>query len=140
MIVKGGEPLYVMSVEHHKTSLEGFAKVVIDPVDHGRIIQYIEAIRPLQDFSKESPYVFILTGCHQIASLSSKSKKVGAKYGLSLPSVSRVRKIGATSVALQLGDSAQARHKWSHAKCRSLQTQRHSITSLSVWNNEGVES
>ena len=43
VIVKGGEPLYVMSVEHHKTSLEGFAKVVIDPVDHGMIIQYIEA-------------------------------------------------------------------------------------------------
>ena len=39
---------------------------------------------------------------------SSRIKKLGTKYGLSLPSASRVRKIGATSVALHLGNSTQA--------------------------------
>ena len=43
-----------------------------------------------------------------ITNLLSRIQSVGTKYGLNLPSASRVRKIGATSVALNLGDSAQA--------------------------------
>ena len=50
----------------------------------------------------------ILTDAHPTSNLSSKLKSLGAKYGLNLLSASRIRKIGATSVALNLGDSAKA--------------------------------
>ena len=64
-------------------------------------------VRTLQDPLGKSPYLFVLCGARQILNLSSCIKTVGAKYGLTLPSASRVRKIGATQVALQLGDSAK---------------------------------
>ena len=60
----------------------------------------------LQDPQSTSPNLFVLCGARSITNLSSHIETVGAKYRLCVPSASRVRKIGATSVALHLGDSA----------------------------------
>ena len=103
---KGG--IYIMSVENHKTAVEGVAKVVLDGVDHGRVIQYLETVRRRQVGDKEVENLFVLSGGRPIVNLSSKIKAIGLRYGLSLPSATRVRKIGATSVALNLGKSASA--------------------------------
>ena len=97
-----------MSVENHKTAVEGVAKVVLDGVDHGRVIQYLETVRRRQVGDKEVENLFVLSGGRPIVNLSSKIKAIGSRYGLSLPSATRVRKIGATSVALNLGKSASA--------------------------------
>lgn len=103
-----GKPLVVMSVERHKTSMEGFAKLVLEPLDHARLGQYIHLVRPLQDTQGKSNHLFLLSGSRPITKLSTKLKSLGVKYGLSLPTASRVRKIGATAVALNLGDSTKA--------------------------------
>ena len=50
----------------------------------------------------------MLSGGRPINKLSSRLKAVGRQYGLDLPNASRVRKIGATSVALNL-DEKEAR-------------------------------
>ena len=49
-----------------------------------------------------------LSGGRVLTNLSTRIKKLGEKYKLSLPSASRVRKIGATSVAMNIGDSSTA--------------------------------
>lgn len=96
VIVQNGKTRYVMSVQNHKTSQEGYAKVILDPLDHARICQYVNQIWPLQDRQNASVYLFILSGAHPLTELSSKLKTLGGKYGLNLPSASYVRKIGAT--------------------------------------------
>ena len=45
VVVEDGRPSYVMSAVNHKTSLDGAAKVVLEGVDHARIIQYKSTIR-----------------------------------------------------------------------------------------------
>ena len=108
VVVEDGRLSYVMSVVNHKTSLDGVAKVVLEGVDHARIIQYKSTIRILQDTGKSSPLLLVLCGGHPLTNLSSRVKALGKKFGLLLPSASRVRKIGATSVALSMGNSAEA--------------------------------
>ena len=105
--MKGGT-LYIMSVEHHKTATQGVAKVVLDAVDHGRVLHYIHTIRMVQVGKTDSKKLFVLTSGRQLGNLSSKLKSIGGKYGLSLPSATRVRKIGATTVALTLGQLPNA--------------------------------
>ena len=102
-VTKNGS-LYIMSVEHHKTALEGVAKVVMDAVDHGRVVLYVDTIRNVQVDKTDTNNLFILTGGRPLGNLSSKIKSIGNR----LPSVTRVRKIGATSVALTLGQSPTA--------------------------------
>ena len=34
--------VYIMSVGDHKISMEGVAKVILDPADQAHIVQYIE--------------------------------------------------------------------------------------------------
>ena len=97
-VMKGGT-LYIMSVEHHKTATEG---LVLDAVDHGRVLHYIDTIRMVQVGKTDSKKLFVLTGGRPLGNLSSKLKLIGGKYRLSLPSATRVRKIGATTVALTL--------------------------------------
>ena len=53
--------LNVMSVEHRKTAMEGF-EIVLEPVDHARVTQYIGTICRLQDVKNESQNLFLLTG------------------------------------------------------------------------------
>lgn len=71
-------------------------------------MQYITTVRLLQDTLGKSPNLFVLSGAHPVKKLSSQIQRVGLKYGLNLPSATKVRKIGATSVALKLGESAEA--------------------------------
>ena len=108
VVREGREVLYIMSVENHKTALEGVAKVILQPVDQARVVQYIDTVRQVQDVKSVTQNLFILTGGRAIRNMSTKLKKLGKRFGLSLPSACRVRKIGATCVAANLGDSAQA--------------------------------
>lgn len=107
-IVQDVKTRYVMSVQQHKTSQEGYAKLVLEPLDHARICQYVHQIRPLQDPEGISTNLFIVSGGRPLSKLSSRLKALGGKYTLNLPSASRVRKIGATSVAMNLGNTAKA--------------------------------
>lgn len=36
VVFHGGKPNYILYVEHHRTALEGFAIVVLEPIDHAR--------------------------------------------------------------------------------------------------------
>ena len=74
--------------------------MVMDKIDQARTALYI---RNLQNTS-DSPLLFLLSGGRPISKLSSRLKSVGLRYNLDLPNASRVRKIGATSVALNLDD------------------------------------
>ena len=97
------EPLFVMKVHKHKTATEDPARVVMDKIDQARTALYIETVHNLQNTS-DSPLLFVLSGGRPISKLSSRLKSVGRRYNLDLPNASRVRKIGATSVALNLDD------------------------------------
>ena len=105
---EGKETFFVMGVVNHKTAMEGVAKVTLDPIDQARVCLYQETVRDVQDVTGDSPLLFLLTGSRAVSNLSSRVKRVGERYGLVLPSASRVRKIGATCVATALGDSAKA--------------------------------
>ena len=102
-VTKNGS-LYIMSVEHHKTALEGVAKVVMEAVDHGRVVLYVDTIRNVQVGKTDTNNLFVLNGGRPLGNLSSKIKSIGNR----LPSATRVRKIGATSVVLTLGQSPTA--------------------------------
>ena len=49
VMAREGLSLYVMSIELHNTSMEGYAKVVLEGLDHSRITHYIHMLRPLED-------------------------------------------------------------------------------------------
>ena len=51
-----------MSVEHHKTALEGVAKVVMKAVDHGQVVHYVDTIRNVQVGKTDTNNLFVLTG------------------------------------------------------------------------------
>ena len=121
-----------MSVEHHKTALEGVAKVVMEAVDHGRVVHYVDnsedyvdTIRNVQVCKTDTNNLFVLTGGCLLGNLSSKIKSIGNRYGLCLPSATRVHKIGATSVALTLGQSPTHSTNVPHNKHRSAALSGH---------------
>ena len=102
--------LYIMHVEEHKTAMEGVAKVVMDTVDHERVFHYVATVRKAQigEGSTDPKTLFVLCGGRGIKSLSSRLKVVGSTYGLQLPNATRVRKIGATTVAMKCGQTPEA--------------------------------
>jgi hypothetical protein len=99
--------LYIMHVEEHKTAMEGVAKVVMDTVDHERVFHYVATVRKAQigEGSTDPKTLFVLCGGRGIKSLSSRLKVVD---GLQLPNATRVRKIGATTVAMKYGQTPEA--------------------------------
>ena len=105
---KEGKSVVVINVERHKTSSEEFAKLVLEPLDHARLGQYIHLVQPLQDPQGVSKNLFVPSGACPITKLSTKLKNLGTKYGLNLPNASHVRKIGVTAMALNLGDLTKA--------------------------------
>ena len=121
VIRQGGELMHLMYVEHHKTSLEGAAKVILEPVDHSRIVLYLSTVRPLQESSMTANHhLFLLTGGRVLTNLSTRIKKLGEKYKLSLPCASRVRKIGATSVAMNSLTLLQKRRAFTERETNSI--------------------
>ena len=67
----------------------------------GPVVHYVDTIRNVQVCKTDTNNLFVLTGGCLLGNLSSKIKSIGNRYGLCLPSTTRVRKIGATSVALR---------------------------------------
>ena len=59
----------------------------------------------MQDVHGLSPLLLLLCGAQPLSNLSSWVQELGARYDLVLPSATRVRKIGATEVAMRLGDT-----------------------------------
>lgn len=108
LVTRAEECVYVLAVREHKTAQEGYARLVQQPTDHSRILQYKATVRRLLDLKGSLPQLFLLSGGRPLSNLSSRVKKLGLKYGLCLPTATRVRKIGATSVALNLGDTGEA--------------------------------
>lgn len=115
-------PLYVVSVREHKTALEGYAKLVLDGTDHCRIIQYKATVRKLQDSDGKSPQLFLLSGGRPLTHLSSRIQSFGKRYNLNLPTAAKVRKIGATAVAQNLGNTPEA-HLVTRQLAHSSQTE-----------------
>ena len=60
------DSLYIMHVEDHNTATEGVAKVVMDGVDHGRVVHYAQ-LGDSCDLECCSCYVVGVpsTDCHQ---------------------------------------------------------------------------
>ena len=79
-------------------------------MDHGRVVLYVDTIRNVQVGKTDTNNLFVLTGGSPLGNLSSKIKSIGNR----LPSATRVRKIGATSVALTLGQSPTVTRQMSH--------------------------
>ena len=77
--------------------------MVMKKSDHARIFLYVDTVRKLRDVS-QSQYLLLLSGGREINKLSSRLKTVGRRYGQNLPNTSRVRKIGATCVELNLDE------------------------------------
>jgi hypothetical protein len=93
-------PLYVTNVEEHKTGMERFMKLVLEPVDHARTSQYLgDSLSPSRPMRRVSQ----LTDARVIHNLSSRLKVVGAKRGLSLASACRVRNIVRGDVLVRAG-------------------------------------
>lgn len=88
------------------SSLESLRKYGIH---YDRIVQYKSTVRKFLDVDNTALPLFILSGAQPLTNLSSWIQALGRSYGLVLPTATRVRKIGATSVALNLGDTAKAR-------------------------------
>ena len=107
LLTKGSPPVYLLSVREHKTAVEGYAKLILSTTDYARIVQYKSTVRPVQDVQC-SPLLFILCGAQPLSRLSTRIKRFGERHGRVLPSATRVRKIGATEVAMKMGDSADA--------------------------------
>jgi hypothetical protein len=80
----------------------------MEAVDHRRILHYVDTIRKVQVCKTDSNNLFQLTSGGALGNLSSNIKSIGKRYGLCLPSAICVRNIGATSVALALGQSPKA--------------------------------
>ena len=112
----GDETVFVMKVVDHKTGSKGTANLVVEKTDLARITLYIDTVRKVQNTGNSS-LLFLLTGGRRVGNLSSRLKALGRLYGLTLPSASRVRKIGATSVALHLDekDSRLVTRQMSHS-------------------------
>ena len=101
-------PTYIVSVRDHKTALQGYAKLVLSVTDHAWILHYINTVRKLQDVDGLSPLLFLLCGSQRLNNLSQRVKRLGPLFGAVFPNASRVRKIGATEAAMNLGDSTEA--------------------------------
>ena len=100
--------VYVMCVKEHKTAQDGYARVLLEGIDYSRILLYKNTVRKCLDPDGTSTNLFVLSGSRPLTKLSSRIQSLGKIYGLTLPTATRVRKIGATSVALNLGDTATA--------------------------------
>ena len=100
--------IYVMCVKEHKTAQDGYARVLLEGIDYSRILLYKNTVRKCLDPDGTSTNLFVLSGSRPLTKLSSRIQSLGKIYGLTLPTATRVRKIGATSVALNLGDTATA--------------------------------
>ena len=100
--------VYVMCVKEHKTAQDGYARVLLEGIDYSRILLYKNTVRKCLDPDGTSTNLFVLSGSRPLTKLSSRIQSLGKIYALTLPTATRVRKIGATSVALKLGDTATA--------------------------------
>ena len=103
MVVKDGKVVFIISVAEHKTGREGHAKLLLNTDDYNRLQQYVKSVRPLQDPNLSSKYMIVLSGHRQLDRMSARIKRLGSRYSLSLPTATRVRKIGSTTVALNVG-------------------------------------
>ena len=70
--VMRGRCLYAMHVENHMTAVEGVAKVMMDSVDHGKVLQYMETVRGVQLGKNKCDLLFVLCGGKCLGSFSSK--------------------------------------------------------------------
>ena len=130
-------PRPVVCVHDHKTGREGTAKLVLDGVDFNRLRQYIVCVRPLQDSENSSKFVIVLSGGKQLNKVATRIRRLGNHYGLTLPTPTRVRKIGATTVSLNVGTAPEAAlitRQLSHAARTEQQYNRPSLVmSMHQW-------
>ena len=103
IVREGEEPCFVISVEEHKTGVEGQAKLFLSPLDYARQQEYLLNLRPLRDPHGESPFLIIFSGGRQLVRMSQIQATLGQRYNIVLPTATKVRKIGATLVALHVG-------------------------------------
>ena len=63
----------------------------------------MKCVRPLQDLNQAVKYMIVMSGPRQLSGMATLIKRLGSRYSLSLPTATRVRKIGSTTVALNVG-------------------------------------
>ena len=87
----------VIRVMQHKTGQSGSAKLLLSQGDLSRLKSYVEVLRPHCDPNDQCQNLLVLPYGKKIGKLNNLLKSLGDKYGIKLPSATRVRKIGATS-------------------------------------------
>lgn len=109
LVCQDGKTVVIISVAEHKTGREGHAKLLLDLDNYEHLQKYLKYVRPLQDPRHTMPYMIIMTGPKKLDRMARLIKhKLGNRYGLVLPTATRVRKIGSTTVALNVGGGADA--------------------------------
>lgn len=92
----------VIRVKEHKTGVTGSAKLMLTGTDSSRLKAYVCLIRPQCDPNGLSEKLLVFPGAKCIKNLNYKLQTLGRKYGLNVPTATKMRKIGATSVALNV--------------------------------------
>ena len=82
---------------------------VLGAVHLEKLLLYADVVRRYLDPNNSSPYFFVRHGGGQLTQLSNRIKAVGHRFGMTLPTATRVRKIGSTAAALECGMGDEAR-------------------------------
>ena len=100
------DDVWVIKVQDHKTAMYGTAKLVMDSEMKTRVDRYFDLVRPkLAEPGKDVPNLFILPGSLPITKIGNLTRFMEKQLGLTIPSCTMVRKIGATSAARKLDDA-----------------------------------
>ena len=116
-----GSVKVVISVKHHKTGTMGPANLVFSADHMEKLLTYVEYIRPQVDPESKSPYLFVRAVGEQLTQLSNRIKAVGKKFGIKVPTATRVRKIASTVTALHCRSSSDTK-RVTKQMCHSAST------------------
>ena len=119
---EGEEQVVVISVSQHKTGVEWTAKLMLSNLDYTCLREYMVCIWPNQDGERTLENMLVLCGPRSLANLNQHVQALGKYYNLVLPTPTRIRKIGATTVTLNVGS-------WGDRDCVTRQLS-HSISSV----------
>ena len=108
MVCQDGKTVVIISVAEHKTGREGLAKLLLALDDYQHLQQYLKCVRPLQDPKHTMPYMLVMSGPKKLDRMARLIKRLESRYALVFPTATRVRKIGSTTVALNVGGGAEA--------------------------------
>ena len=93
-----GHEYMIKSVKEHKTGIAESAKLILTSPHFSKLHNYVTKLRPLlcEDGHEET---LLLPGGKPVTHVNNLLQFLGRKYNISVPTATRVRKIGATETA-----------------------------------------